>query len=246
VKKEHREFYARWEKQVSEAVEDGYYKNLGRAEQYVTRWLLDAWELVIDLDDAESLIKHLEMTQTMILVVHFFARGVHNHGAKRTKAPIFKTWLPVDDQNGDAATRRFLRAVPKRDIARLIGKSKSAVDDAIDAFRGKPHRKTKERCESHAAFTEKKLAHPLCVDTGIMLDIMTEPQTAFCFMFEDYAYAKRFAKDSQMATAPTYHQQVVHCDEGMWAKGGLDAERGVALAAAADAAANVVTSKAAS
>lgn len=188
----------RYKENLSKLVKNGGYRSVPRARHYIEQHLAHLWRPRLDIDsDDDPLVDQLDFTPTMALVVHLFGKAVHHHGVERSKLPRLTKFMPVFDAHLEKV--RFPHAVAKNDIARLIGKSRSAVDDAIGRLRGKSER--------YARLFDKRMAHPLFVETGIMLDMMTEPNLSFAFMFEDYEYAERVADDARLNDAETVHKQ---------------------------------------
>lgn len=180
------------------------YAKVSRAESYIETKLGPIWRPLLDLDDETPLVEQLDFTPTMSLAVHLFAKAVHKHGT--TKLPVMMHWMPVVE--GDHL--RLPHAISKNDIAKIIGKSRSAVDEAIGRLRGK-----RERYEQ---LFDHRLACPLYVQTGIMLDVMTHPNLSFGFMFEDYETAHQLAEDARIRDGQTNNQQKVWCREALQTK----------------------------
>lgn len=191
---------------IAVLADHGGYKKLRLAEQYTENVLSWLWRPVLGIEhDDEPLVDQLSFTPTMTLLIHLFGRAVHRHGTQRSKMPTIRHWRGVYDPHAEAL--RFPRAISKRDIARVIGKSTSAVDDAVGRFRGK--------IERHEDLYAKRVAHPLWVETGIMLDLMVEPNLSFSFMLEDYSHAAKVVEEARLNDAVTNHRQREWCREAV-------------------------------
>lgn len=207
--KEARKYEIAYQDDVATLADSGWYKKVDRANTYMIDHVARAWRVVGDVDDSpDSIASQLDMTPTMILIVHMFGRAVFRHGIGRFKAPTLDHWPPLWDRKAEHL--RFMKAIAKRDIARIIGKSISAVDEAISRFRG--------RGNDEPVFVRKKLAMPLYVDTGIMFNLCTSAQVVFPFMLEDYEYGKRHATDQYLAQAGTARKQSAFCGEAIASK----------------------------
>ncbi len=194
---------------VKTLADHGGYKKLRNADQYAEKVLASMWRPVLGIEsDDEPLVDQLGFTPTMTLVLHLFGRAVHNHGMKRSNMPVIRNWRPVYDRHSEKL--RFPCAISKKDIAKIIGKSQSAVDDAVGRFRGKTDR--------YDVLYAKRVAHPLFVETGIMLDVMVEQNMSFSFMLEDYSYARRVAEDARLRDAETNYRQREWCSEAIQAE----------------------------
>lgn len=200
--KEFEKYAAEYKTNIGELADSKYYANLARATGYIERNLRKVWApLAKQLDNEDDPIAvQLSMAPTDILVVHFYAAGLLRFGTKKTNAPELSKFVPIFDDVADMV-RFGVRAVAKVDLARVIGKGKSAVDDSI--------RRLRHGNKSTDAFYEKKLAVPLFVPTGIMLDVATSMQCSF--PSEDYAYAKRHAEVVKIHSAPTLLRQTEYC-----------------------------------
>lgn len=212
MKKEHLVYEAQYKANVAALVDDGGYKSLKEAERYCDHHLGALWRRIMAIDnDDRCLTDQLEFTPTMTLILHLFGKAVHRHGTARSKLPVLGSWLPVVDASGSL---RFPCAVPKNDIAKIIGKSRSAVDEAISRFRSK-----QERYES---LFEKRVALAMFVETGIMLDVMTHANLSFSFMREDYEYAGQVARMARINDSRTLNQQQQWCSEATSSLSNLD------------------------
>ncbi len=193
---------------VKMLIAHGGYAQLRKATQYVENKLSALWRPILGIeDDDESLVDQLGFTPTMTLILHLFGRAVHHHGAARSKLPLICTWTHVMDR--DSQRPRFPLAISKNNIAKLIGKSRSAVDEAIQRFRGKQAK--------YEVLFDKRIAFPMFVETGIVLDIMAHPNLSFPFMLgiDDYTHAGKLAQDASLNDADTNHKQRAWCHESV-------------------------------
>jgi hypothetical protein len=65
-----------------------------------------------------------------------------------------------------------------------MSNNKDSVDDTISRLRGK---------RRYEVLFKERLVFALYVDTGIMLDVLVNPQQLLSFEREDYEYAKKLA-----------------------------------------------------
>lgn len=204
MRKELRDMAREWESVRDGVVDSEFYAKESRAVAYVNGRLAKVWRpwLGFEVDD-DPLSEELDLTPTMCLMLHFFARGVLHFGAQSSKAPLLPRdrYMPFVD---DSEILRRPRAVCKRDICKIIRRSMSAVEDSIGRLRGKG---------KYEHIYAARLAFALYVDSGIMLDILTNPQALLSFEVDDYAYAKRLAKNAQLRDAETNEKQRVWSDE---------------------------------
>lgn len=203
MKKELLVFEARYKANIADLVDCGGYRLLKEAERYSDHHLGALWRRIVGIDNDDAcLTDQLEFTPTMTLILHLFGKAVHHHGTARSRLPVISSWLPIANDDGSL---RFPHAIPKSDIARIVGKSRSAVDEAVARFRSK-----KERYE---ALFSKRVALAMFVETGIMLDVMTHANLSFSFMREDYEYAGHVARTARLNDAETIHKQQEWCSE---------------------------------
>ena len=176
------------------------FRNVSSAKTWSERVLGPLWCGALHLDDDIGICEALEMTDTMALILRLFGHAVHGKG--NSKLPRISNWKPVVDGN----VIRKPHALNKRNIGAIIGKSQSAVNDALGRFRGKTSK--------YERFFDRRLAYPVYVPTGIMLDVMFTLNLSFAFMLEDYLYAERVADSARLNDAPTNYKQKVWCREG--------------------------------
>lgn len=195
---------------VKALADHGGYKLLRHAESYCDTHLARVWRPILKVvSDDEPLFDELDFTPTMILVLHLFSKAVHCHAAERSKLPRIGAWRPVITESGSV---RFPKAISKNDIAKIIGKSRSAVDDAVGRFRSK----------RNDTLFSKRLAHALFVETGIMLDVTTHANLSFSFMLEDYEYAGMVAREAQLRDAETILKQKEWCADATRTKSAIE------------------------
>lgn len=204
MRKEHRDLVREWESVRDHAVEGGFFQKESRAIAYVNERLAKVWRpwLGFNVED-DQLSEELGLTSTTCMVLHLFGRGVLHFGCERTRAPEFPRdkYVPFLDENG---VLRRPRAICRRDISKLIGRSISAIDSSIAGLRGKG---------KHEQIYSKRLAFALYVDSGIMLDVLTNAQTLLTFEVDDYTYAKRLATNCRLRDAETNWKQTQWSDE---------------------------------
>lgn len=201
-------FVEQWQAGIAPIVDSGYYKDLGRAERYIDKRLGDVWRAILHVAPDDNLMKTLGLSPAMKLVVHLFALGVLGFESNKYKAPHIQNFIPTGDPNAPFRCR----AIPKRDIARLIGKGPSAVDRAIGALRG-----SQGACE---AIFANRLAVPVFTETGIMLDVMKSLQISLGFELYEYQHGKMVAEDQRINQSVTLLKQREHCDAGIRAQTG--------------------------
>lgn len=229
MRKELKEIAARRNAELSELATSGYYKNVRKAEQYVENKLAAPWRFILHLTrDDEPICDKLELSPTMIKLVHLFGRTAHNHGNDRAKPPMVKTWMPTFDAaaNGGDGAMTVPRAFTKRELSRVIGASLGAVHDAVQAFRGtKPSGRA--RHEVHERFFSERIVFPNVGEVGVSLDITVAAQCVFPFMRSDYEYFNRYAIDMKLNDAECNRRQIEWSREAIRSKGdepGADAE----------------------
>lgn len=181
----------------------GGFKKLSNAADYVEKTLAPLWRPLLDLDSGKPLVNQLRLTPTMTLILHLFGRAVHRRGRATSTTPFIQHWRPVYDKHAEHV--RFPCAISKADIAKIIGKGRHTVDEAIGNFRGKSER--------YGVLYAKRVAYPLWVETGIVFDLMVEPNLSFAFMLDDYTYAGKVALNARLNDAFTIHRQLEWCNE---------------------------------
>ena len=215
---------AAWATHLSKHVARGYYANIYTARNYFARHVAPLWSQALGVDELE-LVQDIGINDTMLLLLHLFGKGVaHAHLPK--SAPRFTEWPAMLDDSG--AVRRF-RVIPKGDIAKVVGKSRAAVEHAIRRFRRKQDRPGERLYEA-------KCASVLSLEVGIAIDGIFTRQTSFAYMLEDYQRGYIVAQTQGRATLDTYVDQKNWCSEGM----GVDRDGVAALAALAHQTVNEV------
>lgn len=193
-------------RQVGEISSSGYYRKVTRAEGWIERRLRRVWAPLVGLTTEDDLLsEELGMAPTDILIVHFFGAGILRFGSTKS-APALTAFRPIFDPVADMV-RFGVRSVAKGDLAKIVGKSRSAVDASIHRLR--------HGNRATDVFYAKKLAVPMFVPTGILLDLATSVQCTFRYAEEDYAYAEQHARDSKNAIAPTLLRQIEHCSDAL-------------------------------
>ncbi len=198
---------------VRKLADHGGYKIVRHAESYCESHLAKVWRPILGIEtDDGPLFDQLKFTPTMTLILHLFGKAVHAHGAERSKLPKISAWRPVITQGSERP--RFPKAISKNDIAKIVGKSRSAVDDAVGRLR-------RGRDAAHDLFS-CRLAHALFVETGIMLDVTTHANLSFSFMLEDYEYAATVAREAQLRDAETILKQKEWCADATRSKSAIE------------------------
>lgn len=189
---------------VGALVRNGGYRSLKAAERYAEHHLAEMWRPVLRIDNDDlGIVDQLEFTPTMVLILHLFGKAVHHHGTERSKLPVIDAFMPIYDRYSERV--RFPRALSKASIASAIGKSRSAVNEAVSRLRAKN--------EKYERLYSQRVAYAMWGETGIMLDMMTHPNLSFSFMVEDYEYARRVAIDARLADSETVKKQQDWCSE---------------------------------
>lgn len=200
-----------WKSQVKVMADGGYYKSQKAANVFFNERLARAWREVMRFQDDDAILEDtLGLTPTMLLMLHLFCKAYQPNRrviVPKAKAPVFECWPPAPDG-------RTFHAVPKRDIAKIIGKSVSSVENALTRFRGKG-------CPEADLIKVWSLAVPIAIPSGIMLDCKLSPQACFTFMYEDYAVGKTYAQRAAIQQCETYDMQAAHCEAGYKATRGL-------------------------
>src|SRR5260221_147437 len=143
--------WQRWRAQVAGLARSGVYAVPRRAELFFLAHVLPAWRSV----GGEPVAP---LSTTQLLVVHLFGRGVL--GVDAACAPRLVLFPPSHEvgRNGLPVARR---AIPIADIARLVGRSRSAVEEALARFRGK----------GHDGARLKAVCRVISLPTGVVLDV---------------------------------------------------------------------------
>lgn len=200
------------DKQYSEALEawaalrerlvaSGYYASTKDADRYFVKHVEPAWQRVLETGDDTYLIDDLALTPTQRRLIHFFGRAHAGVGCT-TRTPRVTCWPPFKDREGVVRT---FRAISKRDLAKILGCSASAVEEAVDRFRGKGR--------AGDVFYGPKLAVTIAVETGIAIDGIFSQQTRFTFMLEDYEHGDSAAHSARVANGETWERQRKYCKE---------------------------------
>jgi hypothetical protein len=189
----------RHEERVAALEASGRYAEIGRARKYLETRLGTSWRSVLHLDEESTIQDQLGMNDTMILMVHLFARGVLRRMVGKNMPVIVDGEYPLV-----WSEKRLIgaRAISKRNIARIIGKSPNQVQVAIDKLRKHP---------SFERIYDLRIVHPMFMTTGIMLDVMTEANLSFSFMVEEYSYAKLVAFKARIDDAIANDRQTEWC-----------------------------------
>lgn len=197
---------------VSEIIGKGYYAKPWLAEQYFLQHIHPAWCGALDAYEDEDVRKLYGITPTTVMLLHVFGRGVVNVGPVRTQAPRFTVYPPSHEQNAKGEPVCY-RAIPKADLAKLVGRSVSAVEEGLDRLRGKGARG--DTLQSHG------LCAVLSLHAGVVIDGVFGKQTAFAFMYmvDEYEHDARVAREARTAAGATYTHQLAWCERAKRALG---------------------------
>lgn len=149
-----------YEEQIRDIERSGYYQDVKKARLFMLNHLSPLWAPQLGLEPGSDVRAHLRLSDSVVLVAHFFARAVYGHG-RSTKVPrltAYPKW-PGHER---------IRAVPKADIAAVTGLSVNQVEAAIRRMR--PRSTTGER------LYEAAIMHPYALPHGILLDLCTSLQ----------------------------------------------------------------------
>lgn len=188
---------AEWREAVSELASRPYYKDQDKADNFFYTVVVPIWRSALHLGDMTptDVMRALDVTPTMRLMLHFYGAAVLGHGLRGAPRLRHDVWPPLVTKDG----LHFVHAVPKRDIGAIIGRNESAVDRAIDGFRGK-------RGKTGTVLYDARLAFPAPQATGIMLDGAFEMQLSLPFAYRVYDYDRLriFAGDQRREVGVTW------------------------------------------
>lgn len=178
----------------------GYYADEKRAAQFFDTRIAPVWRAALHLEDrtAQQIRHDLDVTPTMCLMLHFWGVGVLRlFKAKPAPKLTGKVWPPFIKDG----SMHEVHAIPKGDVARVIGKTPSAVERALRGFRGTSGR-------TGTQLYDAKLVYPAPFATGIMLDGSFEMQLSLPFLYKFFAYEQLgiFSKDQREGVGRTWTQ----------------------------------------
>ena len=184
-----------WQVQVARLAHRGFYSDAQRAAEFFQAYLFRTWRAVI----VGWPFPYLTATDT--LIIHLFARGVLGVGTDRF--PDFVLWPPSRDvgYNGLPVVRR---AIPVGDIARLIGRSRSAVETGLAGFKGMGEKGRLLR----------PFVNVISLPTGVAVDGWLSPRAVVPFMYTatEYADAMRYATRAGGSCAVFVQRQRGWCE----------------------------------
>lgn len=189
---------AAYKDNVDRIVESKYFHDSYRARRFVDEQLGPVWATVLDLDDPESITNELELTDTLVRVIHFYALGVLRFRERKFKKAVFMTEFPP---TGDE-DRPVLRSLHKKDVARIVGRSLSAVEAALLRVGGNK--------AENAVLHRKRILYPMPVATGVMLDVMTQAQLSL-MNFAEFDAAKDYAIDQAINQSDRSRRTTAYC-----------------------------------
>lgn len=186
-----------WTSQVQEISDSGYYKNEAQAERWFIDNIAPIWRSALRLGnvDAQTIVKDLGINKTQMLVLHLIGVGVL-HKQKPRRAKLLRSGAPYIS-NGRLYSSN---AVPKGDIAKMIGRSDSSVDYAISCFRG-----TKGKAGDR--LYRARLLYPAPFPSGILFDGSAfDRQLTFEYVYEiqDYDQISSISWRSILGSERTY------------------------------------------
>jgi hypothetical protein len=205
MKKEEVERYrARWKQEVERLAASGWYTDEGRADRIFKTLIAPLWKSCLGLGNIESkdVAKALGITPNMQLMLMFFGVGVlRSKVFSRFQGPRLAkdVWPPYLHDGG----LFFVPAVPKCDIARIIGKKQSSVDSAIDRLRG-----SGARSKIGNRLVDMKLAFFAPFATGIMFDGGFDAQLSLPYVWKAYEYEQLcgYAFNQRQASGRIWNQ----------------------------------------
>lgn len=174
---------AEWKDAVDAIASRPYYRDQDRADRFFYEVVVPIWRHAIGLGDMapKQVMQALHISPTMRLMLFFFGACVLGKGGPNEKrAPRLKSVWPPYVSNGRMV---FLRAVPKSDIAKIIGKTPGAVTHAIAGLRG-------SKGKTGSVLFDKRLVYPAPQATGIMMDGAFDMQLSLPFVYNSYVYAR--------------------------------------------------------
>lgn len=208
---------------VKEIADSGYFKSQAAALNFFEAKIHRLWRSQVGTAEEANLVQQMRITDTMLRMIHLMASLQHRiWGDTHRKHPRLAFGVPFigADKDGNRCIS-FSRAIPKADIAAMIGRSVDTVDDALKRFRGRG--KTDD-------FYQHQLAVVLSVETGIFLDALLSRQLQFEFMTQhtleagDYEKAKVYAWSQRISGGETWTRQIEHAER---AKRAINAAEGV-------------------
>lgn len=149
-----------YEEQIQDIESGCYYQDIKKARLFMLTHLSPLWAPQLGLEPGSDVRAYLRLSDSVVLVSHFFARAVYGHGrsSKVPRLTAYPKW-PGHER---------VRAIPKGDIATVTGLSVGRVDAAVRRMR--PRSTTGER------LYEAAIMHPYAMPHGILLDLCTSSQ----------------------------------------------------------------------
>ena len=198
----------RWRAHVCSLADSGYYADDGRAHRYVTQRILPLWQEACEAPDAAQSYR---ITPTLERILHLFGRGVLGHGMERGKTPRVRCWPPARLAPGSEAPT-FYKVVPKKDVARIVGASTSAVREAFRRIRGRG---------ADPGLQGRGLCAIVSQESGIHLDGLFDRQLPgpFALLADDYERGRLQAQAQESACGRYARAQVQWCEAGRASKG---------------------------
>lgn len=207
----------RWREQVDLIASRPYYKDQDRAEKFFFEVVTPIWRHVLGLPadmHPRQVMATLHVSPTMVLMLHFFGVAVLGKGGQR--APRITCW-PPHVANGRMS---FLRAVPKKDIAAIVGKTDGSVTSAIACLRG-------QKGKTGTVLFDKRLVFPAPLATGIMMDGAFEMQLSLPF-FQTFVYDRdHYEAQAELAMTQRIQAGATWSQAHEWASAAVEERHGV-------------------
>jgi hypothetical protein len=200
-----REFAKCWGEQVEAIVASRYYADVGRAREFLARHVLPAWRAMEEAATDEEVKRKYRMTETQVLMVHLFAHGVLGVCVVDEAAPRLATWRPSRSK-GTGGAPLVQRVISTREIARMVGRSPSAVGRALRRFKGLEGPKAK-----------KGVWNVISMPAGVALDGMLSMHTRHPYMYagHEYAEARSYARACRQHHGRFARRQTGWCVDAM-------------------------------
>jgi hypothetical protein len=198
-----------WKQQVAAIAESGYYADVGRAVAYAEEHVFPVWRTVNQADSIREVVGKRGLTGAQVLIVHLFARGVLGLGPAAEDAPRLVVWRP-SRAVGATGEPVCPRVIGTADIARLIGRSRYAVERALRRFKGLEGARPKCRTWS-----------VISMPTGVALDgaLSTATLQPFMYAVHEYADARHYAGACKQRSARFTGRQDGWCRGALFAAG---------------------------
>lgn len=188
-------------------VDSGYYADQRRADLFFVRhmeplWLAELAKSGLVLE-ADELYKRMGITPTMVLILHLFGRTVHRVGLGRKPVHMISAWPPSRLKDPDEFPILF-EGISTPDIARLIGRSRSAVSTALRRIKG----------DDPDGFFALRLATVLSSHMAITLDGMFDSQVRFAFTYDIYQRFIDIATEARISDSTRTRQTIEWSESG--------------------------------